>query len=244
MKRLNQVLATESTVKTKSENTFTKVYQDVQKADLVAGLTRTYTPKVDEGEKLPAERKVVQLRVRDAVKQAKEALAELFDTTAMKDATNTTAKADVVVDGQTVLTGVPAVHLLFLEKKMTSVIEFIKKLPTLSTDEEWGVDTGTGLAVSQPVETIRQLKVEEHQVIVPATDKHPAQVAKLTKDVIVGTWRLVKYSGALPVDERNALLSRAEKLQKAVKAARQEANEAPVVNLSTSAALSYVFEGR
>lgn len=241
MKRLNQILAVESATKNKAENTFTQVYQNIQRAELSAGFTKTYTPKNEDGQNRPTERKVVQLRATDAIEQAKTALAELFDLTATKDATNTTAKADVVVDGQTLLTGVPATHLLFLEKKLAGIIEFVKKLPTLSTDQEWSIDSVSGLALTQPTEVLSTSKVEDHVVTVPATPQHPAQVNKVVKDVVVGTWRTILYSGALPQDRVRAILTRAEKLQKAVKAARQEANEAPVVNLSSSAALNYVF---
>ena len=40
----------------------------------------------------------------------------------------------------------------------------------------------------------------------------------------VGTWRTIKFSGALPAKRINELLARVEKLQEAVKFAREEAN--------------------
>jgi hypothetical protein len=57
-----------------------------------------------------------------------------------------------------------------------------------------------------------------------ATEQHPAQVEVYYEDVIVGYWRTVKFSGALPAERVNELLSRVEKLQEAVKYAREEAN--------------------
>ncbi len=54
-----------------------------------------------------------------------------------------------------------------------------------------------------------------------ATDKHPAQVGVYYEDVAVGFWRTVKFSGALPAKRVGELLERVEKLQQAVKFARE-----------------------
>ncbi len=49
-----------------------------------------------------------------------------------------------------------------------------------------------------------------------------------TEDVTVGYWRTVKFSGALPAQRVNELLERVERLQEAVKFAREEANNLEV----------------
>ena len=48
------------------------------------------------------------------------------------------------------------------------------------------------------------------------------------EDVTVGVWTTVKYSGAIPAAEKNAMLERVRKLQVAVKEAREEANSIEV----------------
>lgn len=242
MKRLNQILAIEQSSKKRLEDSFTKVYQDVQKTDLSVGFTRVYTPKHENGEVFPTETKRVVVKAEDAIATARKALTELFDMAAVKDNTNSYARAPIVVDGVTLVANVPAVHLLFLEKRMGSIIDFIKKLPTLSLDESWSLDAASDLFVSAPVDTIKTAKIEDHQVIVPATDKFPAQVAKLTKDVVQGSWRTVKFSGGMPAAEIQGLLAKAEKLQRAIKAARQEANEQEIQPLATGdAVMNYIF---
>ena len=45
---------------------------------------------------------------------------------------------------------------------------------------------------------------------------------------MVGYWRTVKFSGALPTRRVHELLERVEKLQQAVKFAREEANNLEV----------------
>lgn len=70
--------------------------------------------------------------------------------------------------------------------------------------------------------TVRTKKVPRNHVKAEATDKHPAQVDVYYEDVPVGYWTTVKFSGALPARRVNELLDRVEKLQQAVKFAREE----------------------
>ena len=243
MPKLNQILAIERNVKNKREDEFTQIHQSLAKTDLLFGLSRTYQPLADDGEKFPPENKVVQAKADDMLKKLKTGLAELFDVTAQKDSTNCVAKADVVVDGKVLLTGVPATHLLYIEKKLVDLITFIKKLPTLPQDERWSRDDVLGLWKTDPIETVKTKKIEEvYAVPGTLTKEHPAQLAKKVEDVMVGKWTTVKYSGALTTDQTASLLERAEKLQKAVKFAREEANQTPAVGAATGAAvMGYIF---
>jgi hypothetical protein len=71
---------------------------------------------------------------------------------------------------------------------------------------------------------VRTKKIPRNHVKAEATEKKPTQVEVYYEDVSVGYWRTVKFSGALPAQRVNELLSRVEKLQQAVKFAREEAN--------------------
>jgi hypothetical protein len=51
--------------------------------------------------------------------------------------------------------------------------------------------------------------------------------------VTVGHWKTVKFSGALPAKRINELIERVEKLQRAVKFAREEANGLEVTDRQT-----------
>lgn len=244
MPKLNQILAIERNVKNKREDEFTRVHQELSKTELLFGLARTYQASTDGDETFPAENKVVQVKAADALKRLKVGLAELFDVTAQKDNTNCIARANVVVDGAVLLKDVPATHLLYIEKKLIDLITFIKSLPTLPQDEQWTVNATNGLWQTQPAETIKTKKIETVEVVPGTlTKEHPAQIVKHVKDVSVGKWTTTKYSGALTVDAVSSLLERAEKLQKAVKFAREEANQTPVVAgvESGSAVMGYIF---
>ncbi len=242
MAKLNQIIAVEKGVKAKAHTDLTNIHQALQKAQLLTGISRTYQPIDDEGEKFPPESTKVQLKASEALTGVKLALSNLFDVTATKDATNCVAKADVVVDGKTLLTGVPATFLLFLEKTLVDIHTLVKKLPVLDPSENWVKDTANDIFVTAPSYTIKTKKVPKAFVKAPATDKHPAQVDVFTEDVLVGNWKTVKFCGSLPQAEVNAMAEKVEKLQQAVKFAREEANGATVTEFKAGdVLLSYIF---
>jgi len=225
----------------RAENVFTKVYQDLQKGGLTEGSRRTYTPKLENGDPLPAEAKPVLVQADTALAQAARALRTVFDLNALRDATNVNARADIVIDGKTLVRDVPAPHLLFLEKRCIAILELISAIPTLNPASTWLKNEGSGLFETAPEETLRTKKVTEFPIVAPATDKHPAQVKEITVDVTVGTWREVRLSGAVPAQRKAELMARAEQVQQAVKLARERANQTPVVELSSSALVDFIF---
>ncbi|MFI1563204.1 hypothetical protein ACH4ZX_09070 [Streptomyces sp. NPDC020490] len=228
MAKLNQIIAVEKGVKSKSVQDVTAAHQKVQKPALLAGISRTYQPKDEEGEQLPPESTRVQVKAEDVLREMAASLTRLFDVTATKDWANCTARADVSVDGRTVLAEVPVSHLLFMEKQLTDLHAFVKKLPVLDAAESWSLDASTDWWKTDPVRTIRTKKVPRNHVKAEATEKHPAQVEVYYEDVPIGYWTTVKFSGALPARRVNELVERIEKLQQAVKFAREEANGAEV----------------
>ena len=224
-KKLNQIVAIERDVKTRAYKDLTKEHHLLQKADVVAGMSRTYRPKEDGGETFPSESKHVAMRVRDALSDVRARQRELFDVTLNKDLGNMLATGDITMeDGQVLLTGVPVPTLLFLEKQLQDLHTFIGKLPTLDPMQRWTFDQQQGYYVTDPVETIKTKKVKKAIVLHPPTKEHPAQTQLVDDDITVGTWTTINLSGAIPPDERRRLLDRVEALAKAVKEARERAN--------------------
>jgi hypothetical protein len=245
MPKLNQIIAVQAGKKSQARETLTEAYQKVKKADLLGGIVRTYQPRDEDGETLPDERKMVQLKVNELIRSVARDLAEMLDVVATQDWANCQAKADVVVDGRTLLSGVPVTHLLFLEKQLVDLRTFVDSLPVLDTAEEWEYKPETDLYVSRPSKSHRTKKVPRNHVKYEATKEHPAQVEMYMEDVWVGTWTTTKFSGAIPAAGKNAMLDRVRKLHDAVKAAREEANGIEVKPQKVAAALlTYVFEGR
>ncbi|RSN64537.1 MULTISPECIES: DUF7873 family protein [Actinomadura] len=240
--KLNQIIAVEKGVKSKSVQDLAAAQQAVQKAPLLSGISRTYQPKDEEGEQFPAESTRVQVKVDDVLRDVTGSLTRLFDVTATKDWANCDARADVTVDGTTILRDVPVSYLLFLEKQLKELHGFVRRLPVLDAAETWVSDPSTDVWRTEPVRTVKTKKVPRNHVKAEATDKHPAQVEVYYEDVTIGHWTTVKFSGALPAKRVNELLGRIERLQDAVKFAREEANGTEVTDRRVGEAVfGYLF---
>jgi len=242
MARLNQIIAVEKGVKSRSFQELTEAHHLLQKPAMLAGISRTYRPKDDEGEQFPSESTRVQVKAEDVIRKTVEILTELLDVTATKDWANCKAHANVVVEGQTLLTDVPVTYLLFLEKQLVDMHTFVKKLPVLDASETWTFDASADTYATEPAQTTKTKKIPRNHVKAEATEHHPAQVEVYYEDVVVGYWRTVKFSGALPAQRVNELLERVERLQQAVKFAREEANNLEVEDVKVGDKLfQYLF---
>jgi hypothetical protein len=240
--KLSQIIAVEKGVKSRAFSELTEAHHVVQKAPLLAGLSRAYQPKDEEGEQLPPESTRVQVRVEEVLRRTAVTLTRLFDVTLTKDAANCEAKADVTVDGEVLLADVPVTYLLFLEKQITDLHTFVKKLPVLDAADLWSFNESADCFSTEPVRTVRTKKVPRNHVKAEATEKHPAQVEVYYEDVPVGYWTTVKFSGALPATRVAQLVERVEKLQNAVRVAREEANSIEVTDRRVGeVVLNYLF---
>jgi hypothetical protein len=246
VKRINQLIPVVKASKPKNEKFMGDVFKAMQKNTLLLGLSKTYRSKSEDGDKLPSETQKVQLRIPEVLVDIRKSIVETVNVVASLDNSNCTAKADIEVDGRVIAKDVPATHLLWLEKRLSEWAGFIQQLPTLDVTETWHWDAAQNCYATEPVETIRQKKVEEINVIQGTlTKEHPAQVAKSVKDVLEGYWTTVKFSGALQATDVKALADRLEKLQRAVRIARQDANSLPVVELNIgSTIVGYLFDGK
>lgn len=237
MAKLAQIIAVEKGVKNDCNTQITQAYKDVQKSALFTGISRTYQPKDEDGERFPDEHQKVQKTADGLLAWTAELMTKYWDVTATKDTANQQARADVVVDGETVLKGVPVTFLLFLEKQLTDLATIVKTLPTLDPGEEWSHDAGGHGWRSKPAQTLKTKKIPRAFVKAEATKEHPAQVDTFTEDVVIGHWSTVKFSGAMPHKNVAELLGRISALQAAVKFAREEANTIQVTDVHVGAAV-------
>jgi|SRR5580692_1368501 hypothetical protein len=228
MPKLNQIIAVEKGIKNESNVAITAAYHEIQKTEPFSGISRTYSPLDEEGEKFPPEHKKVQKRGGEILKFTADTMTKYWDVTLTKDAANTTAKGDIVVDGKTIATDIPVTFMLFLEKQLGDLATMVKKLPVLDPGESWKLDPTQDCYATEPNETAKTKKIPKSFVAVEATKEHPAQATVFQEDVLVGKWKTVKYSGALPAKHIAELLERIGKVQAAVKFAREEANSIAV----------------
>lgn len=243
MTKLNQVIAIEKGIKSRSYAEMSELHKVSQKSELFSGFVKTYVKKDDDGEDLPSERKVVQFTVKELLDRVARSNSEMIDVTAAKDWTNCVARADVTVDDVVLVRAAPVSFLLFMEKQLSDLRTFVEKLPVLDSAEAWTRDDNSGLSVTGKTSTHRTKKVQRPIVMYDATDKHPAQTQLITEDMLVGFWETVKQSGAMPKPKRDEMLLRVESLIRAVKTAREAANMEDVILESGigSAIYGYLF---
>lgn len=222
--KLNQVIAIEKGAKAENTSVLSEVYKLVQKGELFNGFAKHYTRRDEEGEELPPESKKVHSTVPGVLTRVRQSNADYWAIAARKEYSNTTAKADIVVDGTTIASEVPVTYLLFLEKQLTDLRTFLGKLPVLDPNDDWHEDTNSGLHKTEAVKTHRTKKVQRAIVKYDATENHPAQTEMITDDVLAGYWNTTKMSGALPLPERVRLSDKVNALLRAVKEAREAAN--------------------
>ncbi len=246
-KTLHHVISKEKSAKTDAGNVLTNAYHLIQKPVLFAGLSKTYQPKTDptsstEAETLPPDLQRVQIHAESLIKGVEEKLIVLFDLTAQKDWANCRAKADVIVDGKTLLEAVPATYLLFLEKQLVDVHTFVKKLPTHDPAEQWHYDESQGHWISEEKRTNRTKKVMRRFTVAPATKEHPEQAQAYSEDTPIGVYTQINFTGALPVPRVEQLLGRIDALRTAVKDARETANLTSIEEVHTGKKIfDYLF---
>ncbi len=225
MTKLNQIVALVTGRKKAATAAATAAYHAIQKPELLAGISKVYRPKDEEGEQLPPESKLVQIRIPKLLSELFTVLAPTWDTVATQDVANTSA----IVQIKPEFPQVPVTYLLYLEKQLTDIMTFVEKIPVLDPTEEWTYDQDRECYTTSS-ETTRTKKISKPMVLAEATDKHPAQVKEVSEDVLVGFWKTTKLSGAIPASKRALLLANCTKLKEAVIVAREKANNFEVTD--------------
>ncbi len=230
MTRLHQILAISRTAQTQADRAITDIHHRTQNATLFDGLSKTYQPIDEDGDRLPPESVPVQLRAEELLAgDLMTAWVRLLDLTLTKDVANTHAKADIVVDGTLIAADVPVTYLLTLTRQLQDLYTVVAKMPVLNSSFVWTRDPDGNWA-TEPVETAKGKKTPRVLELSPATKEHPAQVQVFHEDPVVGYWTTVKRSGAMPAAHQRNLLARITALQEAVKIAKEEANSAEVTD--------------
>lgn len=224
-RKLNQVVAVVGDQKKLADKTITDAYQTLQKGDLFSGMSRKYETLLDEDKVgKPPEMKNPQQSVRQLYKAVEPVLVKAWDSVATQDYANCAAVADVVVDGEVLLTGVPVTHLMFLEHKLKDLQTFIEKMPVRDGAEAWTFNEATNSHETGVLQKDSTRKVLKPIVLFPATVEHPAQTQLITEDQVVGRWHEKRFSTAIGAKDKETMLGRVVKLAEAVKEAREEAN--------------------
>lgn len=232
--RLASILGEEKKMVPTWDGQLTEIQLLVRKGSFFNGFVRTYHPFRVEGEteiKYPEERQNVEQRVDKLIVMAANLWTDLFNITFTKDKANMEACADVVVDGLVMVKDAPVSWLLWADKRVQEVRVFFDSLPTLNTAEIWEKDEVSDMWKSVPTETIKTEKIPVPILMYAHTDKHPAQVERVQKDVPIGQYKKQNFSSAISVERKRKVLDKIDRIIVALKVARANANSLEVEKL-------------
>lgn len=174
------------------------------------------------------ESKPVPTTVYDTLEYALGIFAKAEDLQYQKNSTNRVATGTVMWRGAELLKDMPIDELLGLEARLGHIRAIIDAAPTLDATRHWVPAPTLGAYVHElmtPERTTKTEKVLVPVIMAPATDKHPAQVQAVQKDIVVGTFSTMKRSGACTAIQKSDALVRIDELLVEIKQARMRANE-------------------
>lgn len=242
-RKLYEFLAIESQLKGQADaarkdlkNTFEKKRHLFEEKLVTFQSTEENVPEVTEAQSS------IQTTIPSELDWIATLWGKALDASAAIDTGNTTAKADVTLDdGTVILKDVPATTLLDLEKRTAEMQDLVMAIPTLDPAKSFEPDSQRKDTYrAREVRKTRTKKTQRAIVLYHATTEHPAQTQLIPEDVPVGTVREQEWSSLLTPKIKGEILERVEELRRAVKAARQRANDG--ISIETPAVGSVLFQ--
>jgi len=237
MGKLNQLLAVEGDLKGVANNVINETRNNFKSHPDRYFQTHQRVENFDEDETKEADtHKRMDDTVVDKLEYTAKQYTKYLDAWFQKEATNQEAMADIVIEGHTLATNIPATFLLGLESKLSILRDTVyRSIPTLQPGVFWDPDPDMPDGVKKrrhPEERFRTKKVRQNHVLALATKEHPEQVQVYTEDIKVARVITDTWCSLLSSKEKSELLERVDNLIAAVKKARQKANEAEVKKVS------------
>jgi hypothetical protein len=232
---LHEILAVEKSLAETANHVLKDTVKNLsERRALFEGMTKTHQIFDDAKQHLlqAPENKEVQSTVDEQLDYMATEIAKYYDVVLQKESANQTANADIVIDGTTIAKNIPAIVLLGLESKLLSLVAVYNAIPTLDAARSWEPAVGYAkpnvFRVSFPEERFQDATVRSWKEISPATANHPAQLKEIESVDRQGKYTIVSFSAALTSEDKAARISRLHAMLRAVKEARQRANNAEV----------------
>lgn len=233
--KLHEILAIEKTQLTQFTTLVTDTLNKFGRDHYFKGWVKSLkmiqdSPENEAVEKAGSETKDVVTTVGETLEYLFDNWARYEDTQIRKNVTNQKATTNLPI-GDTVIDDVPVDELMGLETRLTKIREIFQHIPTLDASREWQKSTvreGVWIA-SRPDVTTKTERVITPVVLYEATKEHPAQIEKISKDEVVGTFTTVTFSGTITSLQKANALKRIDDLISEVKKARMRANTVNVV---------------
>jgi hypothetical protein len=251
MAQLHEVLAAEKTVTNSRDAMAKDTLNKFEKGDnYFTGFTKTLKllgddPNNEQIEKAARQDKALPTTVVTTLEYFLNYWAKAEDVLATKNATNTTAIADIEFNGQTIAYGVPVDELMGLEARLGELRKLATQIPTLDASKEWKLDlnaaqAGTWKAVHES-KTTKTEKVMTPVILIQPTKEHPGQVEKVITDKVIGTFTQDSISGATTAIQKAQIIATLDDLITAIKQARTRANSVPAVPVNIGKTLTDII---
>ena len=220
------------------------------KHNLFAGMRRKLSMDTEGHESLEKAAEVnqeIETTVIDRLAYTEKYVNSWLDTTFIKEASNQNAKADLVVNGKTLIKDAPATFLLGLETKLKEIRKYYECAPTLQPGVKWVPDTNAANELSNTYITAetevksKTQKVRKYHTMAEATKEHPAQVDITNEEIVVGQFKTDMISGMIPANNKAKFIENINLLISATKQARQRANSTPIVSSSNVGSTLFDF---
>ncbi len=234
---LHEILAVEQGLSETSNRVSKETTKTLDtKKSLFEGLSKAHEIFDDEKQHLvqATEIKEVQSTVDEQIDYLTVEVSRYWDASLQKEEANQRAKADIVVDGITLAEAVPATVLLGMEKRLAALLATYNAIPTLDASKSWELDPGYS---KKGVYRTKNVAERQHSVTTkkwieasPATKEHKAQLVQEEIVEVIGKYKVTDFSGALTSYDKAERIQRLTSLIRAVKSARQRANNEEVNN--------------
>lgn len=234
MAHLHEILAVEKGLELTAKKLTDETKKTLKKDNLFKGSVKSLVMASEDEQKWnTVESFKLETTVDENLGYTKEAIVDYWDSVLQKDKTNQLAKADIVTDdGVVIAKNVPVSFLLGLETKLNDYRKILDAIPTLPPGIRWEEDPqerpGVYVAKNDSIQfkTEKELEFKEAS---PATKEHPAQIAQVNVTKNVGTYTTINHCGMLSPFEKARRIRNHETMLRAVKKARQRANNQEIV---------------
>lgn len=230
MAKLFELLAVEKDLATKAKATLSNTQSVFSSPDNFLGFTTKFSKLVEDKLDLQDENRPLPNNVDAQLDIVENDISNYINTTLAKEMANTSAFESVEIDGEKFFEDMSATALLSLETKLDELHKLYSVIPTLPLGAKWNNDSSLDCFVSADRKQIRTEKTSKVIVLYEATKEHPAQTQLVTTDIPAYEVERTVYAGMLTAADKRLRLERLEKLQQAVKKARQRANTVEVEN--------------
>ena len=205
-----------------------------QKQSLYLGLSKAHEIFNEDDQHLvqTTEYKEVESTVDEQLDYLNHELANYWNVSLQKEEANQRASADIIIGTTTLATAVPAIVLLGMEKKLSSLLEVYNAIPTLDAATAWEEDPNYAkpgvFRTKYQIERMHTVTSKELREVSPATEFHKAQIAEVGETNTIGKYKQTNFSGQLTSVDKAGRIQRLTELIRAVKTARQRANNETV----------------